>query len=507
MQVNHSMPARLPQARWIAWIIIIAALLLLQSAWLFLLRFNRIASNDHLLFAGHMLSVSLVLGIMLLLRSTPPGARLLSRKASQRSIIAGALLLHLSALLPNPILSDDALRYRHDGRMWLSGTSPYAIPAAEWIGPKDRIDLLLPHQQYCTIYPPVAEAIFSVAAAVERIAAPPLSPPAANMGQAPSSWRTAAQTVRFFQRLFVLRLMCTIAALMTTLLLFRALDAQNVSAWWAVVFAWNPLVVMETTGMAHIDIFAAMFLLLVVLSLQKQRGATAGLALACATGIKPFAVLLLPFLWRDLRGDSGFHVGRRVVLSYLASVALIFAPLLLSHDGYIGWSNTAQAFSQTWEGNGSIYELIRWYVSHGQPGVLQVLGKDLGRLIALIATTATLGILWQARASLISAGYWLYLVILLFAPVVYPWYLIWPLCFVPLLSGRFGWSGVIWSATAVFAYQLWHQPIWRLPPSTTLLEYAPVYLAIACEAGAILFSLHRTAILPPSANTVPAAKP
>jgi alpha-1,6-mannosyltransferase len=481
MPLDNRVSIRSFRLRLAIWIVAIAGILLGESSLFYLLRGNRVAGHDRLLFAGQLFTAGVIAVFMILLRSTPPGAWKLSRSASNRLIVGGALLLQLSAFLPNPILSDDALRYRHDGRMWLSGNSPYAVAPLEWKGPRDGIDGLLPHQEYCTIYPPVAEAIFTVAAIVERTIwqdAPPL-PQAALSDTSP--WRSAAEHVPFLRRLFVLRCLSGICAIVTTCLMLRALAHQKISAWWAVLFAWNPLVVLETSGMAHVDILAAMFLLLTVLAIQRQKGMSAGLALACATGVKPFAVLLLPFLWRDLRGESGFHVGRRVVLSYMISVAVLFIPPLLLRNGYVGWARTSQAYSQLWEGNGSIYEVVRWYVSGGQPGALQLLGKDLGRLTAIVATAATLGILWQARATVLSAGYWLYLIILLFAPVVYPWYLIWPLCFVPLLAGRSGWSVIIWSGTAVVSYQLWHQPIWRLPLRMAMLEYLPVYIAVCCE--------------------------
>jgi hypothetical protein len=88
---------------------------------------------------------------------------------------------------------------------------------------------------------------------------------------------------------------------------------------------------------------------------------------------------------------------------------------------------------------------------------------------------------WLLRADLIQAGYWIFLVALLFAPVVYPWYLLWVLCFVPFLRGCQGLTGLIWSATVGISYLLWRTSDWILPTRWLLAEYLPVYLALLLE--------------------------
>ena len=94
---------------------------------------------------------------------------------------------------------------------------------------------------------------------------------------------------------------------------------------------------------------------------------------------------------------------------------------------------------------------------------------------------ATGVLLWQGGASAATAGYALCLVSLLVSPVVYPWYLIWVLAFVPLLHRHVAWTGLAWSATAAVSYLLWHAPQWQLSRTAMLAEYAPVYLAAAWE--------------------------
>lgn len=46
--------------------------------------------------------------------------------------------------------------------------------------------------------------------------------------------------------------------------------------------------------------------------------------------------------------------------------------------------------------------------------------KDTARLVSLLAVLATGLFLWQSRARLAEAGYWLFVVLLLGTPLAYP---------------------------------------------------------------------------------------
>jgi len=69
---------------------------------------------------------------------------------------------------------------------------------------------------------------------------------------------------------------------------------------------------------------------------------------------------------------------------------------------------------------------------------------------------------------------------LAFAPVVYPWYLLWLLPFLRSLSTL---PLLVWSVTILSTYFVWHlhargRP-WQVPLWVTMLEYSPVLAAAA----------------------------
>ena len=89
---------------------------------------------------------------------------------------------------------------------------------------------------------------------------------------------------------------------------------------------------------------------------------------------------------------------------------------------------------------------------------------------------------------------------LLCAPVIYPWYLLWPL---PFLRSPFTLPITIWTVSTIPTYIVWHlralgRP-WLIPGWVTLLEYGSV-----ATAGAIILlrRLTRTAVPGPTKEGV-----
>ena len=67
-----------------------------------------------------------------------------------------------------------------------------------------------------------------------------------------------------------------------------------------VCYAWNPLVLLEVVGNAHNDVLVALCAALLVAAGLRRSWVAAAVAAACAVMVKPFAVLLVPAMARQI---------------------------------------------------------------------------------------------------------------------------------------------------------------------------------------------------------------
>jgi hypothetical protein len=475
------------RTRFAVWTAAVALLIGGQLAWLFCLRGPRVLASDEILIGGQVALALPLLLIALLLTTTPADAIKLRRRTSEWIILGGVAVLQLAAVvLLRPALSEDVLRYRTDGRMWLNGVSPYATAPLEWPG-RDAIDALVPFPHMRTIYPAVSQATFVAIAAIEGALMPAAdaSPAIASDGQSP--WRAYLKSHPTPYRATVFRAIYALAAVAMTwvmLLLLRGGQGGGGgerSAWWAVVVAWNPLVTLEIGGMGHQDVVGVLLMLLCLYAATKARPVASMTWLALAAAVKPFAFCLAPFVLRDFGGRRG-----RAAMAFAAMLAILYLPPLFFQNGYAGWRDSARTYSQTWEANGSIYELVTRTFGDGDEGRARERAKQMARLLGA-ATLLAVGLAaWRFRAAPATAGYWLCLAALLVSPVVYPWYLLWALCFVPMLDGRAGWTALVWAGTVGVSYVVWHQPTWRMSSTALLAEYGAVYAVLAVEIALVL---------------------
>jgi len=259
--------------------------------------------------------------------------RLESSRTSARgmscAILAGAFLLRLP-LLPLPLtLSDDALRYLWDGRVAAAGYNPYALsPAAE------RLTLLrderwrrLPHRQVQTVYPPLSIAAFSIAA---RLPNPILA------------WKAMAAAA-------------DLAGCALLLALARRLGLPVTRTVW---YAWNPLVAIELSGMAHVDALGVAACLAAVLCLVPARReppdtlpapswAAAGVLSAAGVLAKLAPIAAVPMWSRQ----SGHPFKMLAVVGGLLAAACL--PVLAATGGVPPGLLT---YAVSWEFDGPVFE-------------------------------------------------------------------------------------------------------------------------------------------------------
>ena len=157
------------------------------------------------------------------------------------AIVGGALLVAAP-----PVHSDDLYRYLWEGRMWLEGFDPYRLapsdPALESL--RDPVWTNINNKPLASIYPPLSQALFLLAAALG--------------GQ---SW--------------TVKLIALAGHVFATATAGRLAGSPRVA--WAL--GLNPLLLCESSLNGHFDILVGAAILIAAWAMSRQRFARAGLAI------------------------------------------------------------------------------------------------------------------------------------------------------------------------------------------------------------------------------------
>ena len=340
------------------------------------------------------------------------------------------LLLRVLLLFSIPHFSDDVFRFLWDGRLSAAGIHPFAHPPVYFIenqvfppGITPELFGQLNSSRYFTVYPPVCQAIFWLSAQ--------LAPH--------STWGGV-----FVMKLFLL------ACEAGTLFLLPKLHAPHFSRFplpSSLLYALNPLVILEITGNCHFEGAMIFFLLAGLLALQRGKvvGAAAYWAFAVASKLVP--LLFLPLVGRWLGGWRGL---RFMVLFGVVSL-LLFIPML-NAAVVTNMGKSLDLYFQKFQFNASLYYLLRaagfWYKGYD-------VGFLLGPWLGIGVFCCTLGLTFfrlkkdapfeQLTESMLFA----LSLQLLCAATVHAWYVA-PLLALGLLT-RWHFA-VIWSGAVALSY-------------------------------------------------------
>ena len=341
-----------------------------------------------------------------------------------------ALAARMALLAAPPSLSDDIYRYVWEGRVLLHGGNPWSQcpldPAL--MGLRDaRVFPSVNHPALATIYPPLAEGGFALVAA--------LSPTIPAM------------------KLWVIAHDLALVAL-----LIAFLRRQGRSPAWAMVYGWNPLVLVEYAGSGHNDPTAMLWLLL-ALAARRERPMLSAAALGTGVMVKLGPLVALPFLWRFWPWRA-----RLLALALLAVGLAGFAWLTRgAHSGL-------HAYWASWRNNDLVFEALeRWTGSF-----------QTARALSIAAVLAVAGLALRRGWGTVHAARATFKTGLLVSPVAHPWYQGWILMLEPF-GPTAPW--ILLSATAILSYGMFKSPAegrdFHLPLAWRMVEYGvPALMAL-----------------------------
>ncbi|HMQ46745.1 MAG TPA: glycosyltransferase 87 family protein [Saprospiraceae bacterium] len=333
----------------------------------------------------------------------------------RRYFLFGLAVIARLLLLPSlPGWSDDLYRFIWDGRLIVHGTNPFEQLPSYYMEPGHRVSGLeeslyasLNSADYFTVYPPVAQGIFALAAWLS-----------------PQSILGSALVIRGFL------LLCELGTIWLLLRLLRNMQMPEHKAIW---YALNPLVILEVVGNLHFEGAMIFFLLLSFYFLQKQQLIPSAFGMALSIASKLVPLIFLVFWLRRLGWKSAFWFFG--VLGF--SLLLVFSPLL-SGAFFQGMGSSLGLYFHQFEFNASLYYLAR-YIGYQLEGYNMI--DTLGPLLALTTFVGVLSmaLVWKTSGDQAFMKKHLFAICLyvMCSTTVHPWYAILPFTLSLFSSYRF----------------------------------------------------------------------
>ncbi|WP_164490151.1 glycosyltransferase 87 family protein [Runella sp. SP2] len=371
-----------------------------------------------------------------------------------------AVLFRLILLCSTPVLSDDFFRFVWDGRLLVAGFNPYLylpsdlLPSSIFLSANLTTTLYegLNSPNYFTVYPPLNQLFFGIAAWI------------------------GGDNIQL--SVVVMRVIILMAEVGNCWLLS---SPQNLGIQPAakrkingLVYALNPLVIVELTGNLHFEAVTLFFVLLALRWLNRPCGKDSyfipsAVALGLGASVKLLPLIFLPLLVRRIGWQKGIIYGAIVG----ATMVGLFLPFL-SKSLFINVGKSLDLYFQKFEFNASVYYLLRevgyWITGYN-------LIQSLGPVLSLITLGTVSWLAFQKRSlaekMLLSLTIYFFL-----ATTVHPWYIT---TLVALGAITRYWYPVVWSLLLPLTYVAYASSPYQENLRVVGLEYILVFGLFAYE--------------------------
>jgi hypothetical protein len=366
---------------------------------------------------------------------------ILTTTVSHRALIGlviAAIVVRASFLNMTPVGSDDVYRYLWDGKVQTHGINPYRYAPSD---PELRVlrSETLPervnHPDMKTVYLPFTQWMFFL------------------------SYHLSGEAVWGFKLLLLL------AETITLLVVFLLLRHFAVPQKLLLLYALCPLPILQFAIDAHLDGLGFPLLLGGLLLYARGRVLPGLVLLGMSLAVKPVGVVILPLLFFQ---EKSWTARTQVAAVPLLTLAVQFLP-------YVVLTNPFEAlliFAENWLFNGPIFSVLHAIIADNQRA----------RIVCAVLLALVLGILSLGGKSLSEKVYYAILALLLFSPVVHPWYVGWLAVTLPLVPR---WSGILYASTVSLSgltvLQYVQTGVWNEYPLVLVFEYIPVLLLLVLE--------------------------
>lgn len=355
-------------------------------------------------------------------------------KLGEKSTDLLALIFHVVPLFAIPALSPDVYRFIWDGEILTHGIHPYAYTPQEltekpFFQSSTYLNSLfseitdLSRSNY-SLYPTVNQLYFILPALI---------------------------TENSIAAVIIMKLLVLSTGILGYIYLKKILKSLKLSVRNAWILAINPFIIIELSGNLHFEGVMLSWLFIAFYFVLTKKWVLAALFWAIAINVKLTPLLLLPFLWR--------FIGWKAALKTYAMVGL-FSVLIL---GVYLWPSVLPNFLRSielyfnnFQFNSSLFAISEYilYPVYDYETIL-VVGPLLSKVsliiicfVAIVKPIKT-GEVWFERML------WGYLIYLLFATTIHPWYIVFPFGLSILTKNSFmiGWTFLIMLSYGFYSFE------------------------------------------------------
>ncbi|MGC8594036.1 MAG: hypothetical protein ACP5MI_00335 [Candidatus Kryptoniota bacterium] len=359
-------------------------------------------------------------------------------KSNFRVLLAIALILRIGLISVNPTGSDDYYRYLWDGKVMAHRINPYKYapddPALVKLHSKN-LPSKVSFPYIKTIYPPLAECLFCGAYLIGG---------------------------EHFIGLKILLLLFDLLTIAGILLILNKLKLRYENV---LLYALSPLVLFQFFVDSHVDGFGISFLIFALFFYLDGKKILSYILLGLSICIKPTPLILIPIIFFSERNTI-----ERIKALFIPGIVCLFfyIPFVFSGSPF----QALIQYAENWTFNGIVFNLLNLFINDNQKS---------RALCALLLAISYFPVL-TSKKSITEKIYLSVFLLLIFSPVVHPWYLSWLVAILPLepeLSGIAYVNLVSLTSLTVVTYQL--TGLWKEYPFVLLAEYLPVLLIFIFE--------------------------
>jgi len=374
-------------------------------------------------------------------------------------MIITAILIRVILLFALPNLSDDYFRFLWDGHLLNMGISPYAHLPRELIATGIITDDYALHLYekmnspvYYSVYPAINQYFFSFANTLF-----------------PANIYGGVIILKLFMLMFELISITCLYLLSKKLML-----GYNT----VLLYALNPLVIIEFSGNLHFEGIMIAFLLQTLLLLSNRQWLLAAIPYTGAILTKLHPLMILPFIIKYLGWKKGIQFSFIAGALTLILFSPAFLPIQQAPELASNFFTSIRLYFETFEFNASIYYILRWigtmWVGYNP---IHVVGKILFG-INLMALSWIFYKQKDTLADLIKATALAYFIYVLLSTTVHPWYILSVLPFALLVRFR---TPLVWTCIIILSYFAYSSPDWHENFYLLFIEYTFVFIYLFYE--------------------------